>query len=56
MDGESGEQKRGWWEGLLGLLACSRSLWHLRECLMAHLLGEPKQPRLLPGQLCAGPE
>lgn len=42
--------------GLVGLLACRRSLCHLRECSVAHLLGEPKQSRLLPGPVCAGPK
>lgn len=56
LDGESGWQKWGWWEGPLGLLACRRSLWHLREYSVAHLLREPKQSSLLPGPVCAGPK
>ena len=33
LDGESGWQKWGFWEGLLGCRACRRSLCHLRERL-----------------------
>lgn len=56
LDGVSGWQKRGWWKELLGLLACRRSLCHLREYSVAHLLAEPKQSRLLPGPVCARPK
>lgn len=30
-------------EGLLGLRACRRSLWHLRECFVARWVGGTKQ-------------
>lgn len=44
LDGES--VMAGWQEGLPGLRACRRSLWHVRECFVACWLGGAKQPSL----------